>query len=108
VDDVGDGPLHALGELLLDLLRHNRVLAVVQGMRLVRRLAGLLAGGVNLLADTRLATRSRPSDVEGWVSEGRTNRVGKGLLDALGCLLLDLAGNSGVGGAAGGVGVIHA
>ena len=48
MDGVGHGPLHALGELLLNLLGHNRILAIVQSMRLVGRLAGFLAGRVNL------------------------------------------------------------
>jgi hypothetical protein len=50
VNDIRHGALHALGKNLLDLLGHNRVLAVVQCVRLAGRLAGCAAGGVDLLS----------------------------------------------------------
>lgn len=107
VDDVGDGTLHTLGELLLDLLRNNRILSVVQSMRLVGRLARLIAGWVDLFSGTRmLAACLGRAD---WViSHYKTNRVGKSLLESLRSLLLDLVGDSRVGLPAGGVGTIHA
>lgn len=45
---IRDRALHALGQNLLDLLRDNRVLAVVQRVGLGCRLARSSASGVNL------------------------------------------------------------
>lgn len=46
---IRDRALHALGQNLLDLLRDNRVLAVVQRVGLGCRLARGSASGVNLI-----------------------------------------------------------
>lgn len=49
MNHIRHSALYALREDLLDLLGHDRILAVVQGMRLAGRLACGAAGGMNLL-----------------------------------------------------------
>ena len=49
MDNIRHSALHALRENLLDLLGHDRVLAVVQSVRLAGRLACCAAGGMDLL-----------------------------------------------------------
>src|SRR4051812_1604414 len=48
MDEVRHRALNRLGQLLLNLLRHNGGLAAALGVRLVGRLAGLAAGGMDL------------------------------------------------------------
>jgi hypothetical protein len=66
VDHVGHSALHALGKDLLDLLGNNRVLAVVECVCLGCRLAGISAGGVDLVYVLVILCRDVTTHVSSW------------------------------------------
>lgn len=49
MQSIRDSPLYLLRQLLLNLLRHDRFLAIILGVRLVGRLLRVLAGRMDLI-----------------------------------------------------------
>ena len=49
MNSIGNSPLYLLRQILLNLLRHNRFLAIIFGVRLAGRLLRALAGRMDLV-----------------------------------------------------------
>ena len=49
MNSIGNSSLYLLRQLLLNLLRHNRFLAIILGVRLVGRFLRVLAGRMDLV-----------------------------------------------------------
>ena len=93
VDRVGDSALDRLRKNLLNLLGDNGGIAAILGVCLGGRLVGLAAGGVDL--------EMHVSHIVVPKLNKRAYLIGKSLLEAGGCGLLDLSGDGRLAGCVG-------